>query len=126
MADFTEQSIEIRYYTDAWGPYQFSFPAKTSLTDEDGVLPVGATLATADVKAYLGNVSPSSDLTEETEVTADIIEPGSVSIIDDTNVQMKFQYPGDTYKGQKVTLVFELTTDGGAKYPFYFKYLKVK
>ena len=31
-----------------------------------------------------------------------------------------------TYKNQKVTLVFELTTLSGAKNPFFFRYIRIK
>ena len=127
MADFDEQSIDIRYYTDLWGPFLFKFPACTSATANDGSLPYSASIATVSVCAYIGNVKPSSDLSEFTEITGDIIDPGYAPVVqDNVNISVKFQYPGDTHKGEKVTLIFQLSLDTSAQHPFYFQYLKVR
>jgi hypothetical protein len=39
---------------------------------------------------------------------------------------VNFQYPGDSYKGKRYTLVFELTVDSITKHPFYFRYIRVR
>lgn len=125
MPDFDSEIIEIRYSTDLWGPYRFNFPICSSATAGDGAIPFGDTISAVTVKAYLGNVKPSSVLTDFTEITTSVIDPGYAPTFGNDYVVCKFQYPGDTYKGEKVTLIFELTLSSGAKHPFYFQYLKI-
>ena len=127
MADFDEQSIDIRYFTDLWGPFLFNFPACTSAIANDGVIPYSASIATVSVCAYIGNVKPLSNLSGFTDITSDIIDPAYTPVVQDSvNISVKFQYPGDTYKGEKVTVIFQLSLDTGATHPFYFQYLKVR
>jgi len=127
MADFTQQSIEIRYNTDLWGPYKFAFPPCSTAALNDGVIPFGATISSVTVRAFVGNVKSSSDIDDFTEISANIIDPGYTPAVDgNTNVLVKFQYPGPTYDGNKVTLIFELTLSTSAVHPFFFQYLKVK
>lgn len=127
MADFTEQEIEVRYDTDLWGPYLFSFPACSSATANDGTIPFGATIQTVNVRAFIGNVKSSSNLASFATVTSALIDPSYTPIVvDNTDVSVKFQYPGNTYRNNKVTLIFELTLSTGAKHPFYFQYLRIR
>jgi len=127
MLDFDEQSIDIRYFTNLWGPYSFAFPPCSSATANDGVIPYGTTIQTVSVKAYIGNVTPSATLASETDITATLIDPAYTPVVSaDTNVLVKFQHPGVAYKGEKATLIFELTLDTNAKHPFYFKYLRIR
>ena len=117
MADFGEESIDIRYNTDLWGVFKFDF---------EPCLPDGAVISSVAIKAYQGNVGPKSTLSEETEI-ATLVDDGYVpTISNDTEVNVKFQYPGDSYKGQKATVIFEITTSAAAVHPFYFKYLKIR
>jgi len=109
--DFPNDTIEIRYFSDEWGPFRFDFSDS---------LPDGTALSSCDVKCYTGKVKPGDDLT--TEITEDIID--TVTVHTDA-VSVTFQYPGDTYKGTSNTLLFEVTLDSGAKHVFYFYKVKV-
>ena len=118
MADFGEENIEIRYFTDLWGVYQFEMSP---------LLPANAIINTVTVRAFLGNVKSNTDLSGETEISSDFVDPSySPVITDDTVINVKFQYPGDTYRDEKVTVIFEVTTNASAKHPFYFKYFKIR
>lgn len=117
MADFDKESIEVRYYTDLWGVYGFNFSPG---------LPTGSNISAINLRAFVGSVGPSSTLASETEIN-DLIDPAFTPATDSpTNVLVKFQYPIATdYKGEKVTLIFELDLSAGAKHPFYFQYVKI-
>ena len=119
MADFPfTEYIELRYFTDMWGVYLFEF---------EDALPAGDPIVAVTVDAYIGSVKSSSTLSDFTDVSADVIEPlYAPQIQSDTQVLVRLQYPGATYKNEKVTLVFELTLNSGAKYPFFFPYVKVR
>ncbi len=129
MADFDPATIEIGYYTDNWGPYSFRFPAATSLESNDGIIPYGTTITAVTVKGYEGNVSRKSDLSSETEIT-DIIDadyPPTITGANSDTVTVRFFYPtAQNFKGQKATIVFELTLSNAAKKSFYFKYVRIQ
>jgi len=118
MTDFDEGEILVRYYTDLWGGYSWNFAS---------AMPSGSTLASCTVRAFLGNVKPTSDLSEFTEITTELIDPGyTPATYDATKVLVKFQYPGATYANQKASLVFECKTANNAKHPFIWKYVKIQ
>ncbi len=102
--------IELRYSTDEWGPYSI---------DLDGGLPEGQSISDVTIKAYGSRVSPEDDTSALTDIADQIIENDSV-ITDGTKIQWKMQYPADeTLKGAMATLIFEVTTSGGGRHPFY-------
>ena len=115
MADFETGTIEIRYNSNAYGPFSFDFT--------DALFP-GVTISSAVVRAFLGNVSKKDDLTDETELTTTLIETASTSVSSAT-VNVYFQYPGTTYLNQKATLVFELTLSNGAVHALYYQYVYI-
>ena len=123
MTDFdyatrATKDIEVMYYTDLWGVYSFDF---------SNALPSGDIISSVTVEAYIGNVKHSSNLSEFTDISSDLIDPAyTPQIVDDTKVYVKLQYTGSTYANQKASIIFEITTDSGAKHPFYFKYVKIK
>ena len=119
MADFPfTETIEIRYFTDMWGVYLFEF--------EDAI-PSGDPITAITVDAYIGSVKSSSTLSEFTDVSTDVVDPGyAPQIQSNTQILVRLQYPGATYKDEKVTLVFELTLNSGAKHPFFFPYVKIR
>lgn len=123
MTDFgyatrATRDIDVMYYTDLWGVYSFEF---------SDALPTGDTISAVTVEAYIGNVKHSSTLSEFTDISANLIDPAyAPQIVDNTKVYIKLQYPGSTYANQKASLIFEITTDSGAKHPFYFKYVKIR
>ena len=123
MTDFgyatrATKDVEVMYYTDLWGVYSFDF---------SDALPTGDSISAVTVDAYIGNVKHKSNLSEFTDISSDLIDPAyTPQIIDSTKVYVKFQYPGSTYANQKASLIFEITTDSGAKHPFYFKYVKIR
>ncbi|MCG7852757.1 MAG: hypothetical protein MIO92_09565 [Methanosarcinaceae archaeon] len=123
MTDFAyttraTRDIEVMYYTDLWGVYSFDF---------SNALPIGDTISAVTVEAYVGNVTHKSNLSEFTDISILLIDPAyAPQIVDSTKVYVKFQYPGSDYANQKASLIFEITTDSGAKHPFYFKYVKIR
>jgi hypothetical protein len=115
--DYTE-TIELRYFTDLWGVYTFEF--------EPGI-PAGDPISAVTVEAFIGSVKSSSSLSTFATVTSLVVDPAyTPQIANNTQVLVKLQYPGSDYKDSKVTLVFKLTLTSGAKYPFFFPYVKVK
>ena len=123
----THDNIIIRYYTDLWGPYLFKFPPCTSSTSNDGAIPYGTTISAVTVNAYSGKVKPSDDLATKTDISSVLIDPSYTPVVvNDTQVSVKFQYPGDSYKGTKATIIFELTLNTSAKHPFYFHYVVIR
>ena len=127
MTDFTQGSIEIGYFTDNWGPYSFKFPIASAVDENDGAIPYGSTISSVDVKAYQGNISRKSTLADEIEVTG-LIDTDYTPTINGTGdtVAIKFAYPNVSFKGQKVTLIFELTLSTGATRAFYYQYLRIR
>lgn len=117
MADFPSGTINIRYNTDNWGPYSFDFT--NSVFSGDSVSDV-------TVKAYLGNVKPTDDLDDETDLTTELIDSDFPPSVSDNVVSVYFKYPGDSYKGNKITLIFEITLTGTGVHPFYFQYVKIQ
>lgn len=115
MADFHLSVIEIRYYADNWGPYSFDFT---------GFLPSDAIITGAVVKAYIGDVQPTSNLADFTEITEDIIDTDMGEFVEDKVVSVYFKYK-ETLKGEKATLLFELTLESGAKNVAYFQFVKI-
>lgn len=125
MADFSEELIEIRYDTDLW-PMIFSFPPASSATANDGAIPFGETITAVTVRTFLGNLQSKNTVSDFTELTT--LVDGTPSIVNDTQVQVKFQFPSggeESNTNQKVTVVFELELASGAKHPYYFQYLKI-
>ena len=126
MADFTQASIEVGYFTDLWGPYKFSLPIASSESANDGVIPYDDTIASATVRAFVGDVRRSSVLADETEISDDLIDPGYDPVSGDDYVKVKFQHPGEDYIGEKATLIFEVTLTSGGKKAFYFQYVRIR
>lgn len=122
----THDNIEIRYNSDNWGPFKFSFA---------DALPTSAAIATCGVLAFTGKVKPASTYSSPTlyagltNVTSLLIDPDyTPQVIGDTDIYVKFKYPGGDYsKGVKHTLVFTMTlsTPVDAKHAFYFHSVKV-
>jgi hypothetical protein len=114
----TRENIVIRYFSDLWGPYIFEM--------EDS-LPTDDTISAVTVKAYSGKARPKDSLDDFTEITNDLIDPSyTPNVQGSTDVYVKFQWPGDTYKGTKATLVFEITCASGAKTPLYFYAVEIE
>lgn len=116
MADF-DVSIELRYFTDNWGPYSI---------DIASAVPSGAAITDVTIKAYAKNVTARTDTSQLSEIQDQIVESGSVSF-SGTQVFFSLQYPADeTLKGKRCTLVFEITVTGGRQYPFYLSAVSIK
>ncbi|RLA56946.1 MAG: hypothetical protein DRR04_13600 [Gammaproteobacteria bacterium] len=126
MAEF-EGTVEIGYNTDLWGPYGFKFPINSSETANDGMIPFGDEISAVNVRAFQGRVTRKNTLSEETEI-ADLIDPAYTPLINvaGDKVSIKLQYPNISYKGQKATLIFELTLTSGAEKAFYFEYVRIR
>lgn len=119
MADFPKSRIEVRHYSDNWGPFTFDF---------DDAIPTSDTVASALVSAYEGNVTAKDDLDDETEVTGLIDTGDQAPSCSDTTVSVYFVHPGAAYVGaeKRATLVFKLTLTSGAKHTFFFQYVYIK
>ena len=119
MDDFTVHAgIDLRYFSDNWGPFNFDFT---------NLLPSGATVTACEVKAYLGAATAKSDLSTFDDISSEIIDPDHApAVAEDTHINMWFKYPADTtLKGERASLVFEITTDSGAQHPFYFQSVNI-
>ena len=113
--------------SDLWGPHLWSFPACSSATANDGMIPYGVTITSVSLMAFLGNMKPSSDLATSDDISTDLIDPSyTPQVVDDTNVSAKFQWPGDVYKGEKATLIFLLTLSNLAVHPFFWQYIYIE
>lgn len=100
--------IEVRYATDAWGPFAINL--------EDGI-PSDAVVTDCTIEAYVGKVLPSDDLLLLDNVALDLIEPGSISCSEQL-VSWKMQYAA-ALKGYRYTLVFEVEINNTSIHPFY-------
>jgi hypothetical protein len=117
MADFPQDIIELRYFSDNWGPFSFNF---------GNLLPPGLNLSHIDLKVYVGDVNPASNLSEATEITDEIIDSDMLPLIDKNTVLVYFKYPtSGNLKGVKATLLFEFTLDTPARHVAYFQYVKI-
>jgi len=127
MAEF-EVEIEVGYNTLNWGVYKFTFPICSTADANDGLIPFGTTVVNAEVKAYSGNVKRKSDLSLFTLVPGLVDDDSSypITVVNDNEVHITLSYPGDSYKGEKVTLIFELELTSGPKRSFYHQYIKVR
>ena len=119
MANFEAVELHINEYSDKWGPFIFHMPACTSATSNDGLLPYGTTLSACTVEAYVG-VFSSGALLSSYEAVTTLIETDPAVVVNAEDVQVCMQYPGDTYTGDKITLVFKCTLSNGAKQAFFF------
>jgi hypothetical protein len=120
MADFDAYDITIGYFTDDWGPFAFNLPSATSETANDGVLPFGATITAATIRAFVGTLDAGDDLTAYVEVTDSLIDTDVALALGSNSIYVFFKYPGDAYRNKRITLVFEVTLSTGAKQAFYF------
>ena len=118
MPDFPVDTIEVRYFTSKWGPYNFD------LTD---ALPTGVTIESISVRSFLGKLDKGDSLDPEDveETTSDIIETSLCSVHANTTLNIFFKFPTgkpDYYSliGVTHTLVFEVTLNTTGTYPFYF------
>jgi len=119
--------IECSYFMDLWGPYMFTFPIATSATANYGAITYLDTIDSVTVRAFTGKVNKKSTLSEETEITTDLIDPDyPPNVLGDNVVRVKLQYPGTTYKNQKATLIFEITATALGKKDFYFHYVRIR
>jgi hypothetical protein len=118
MPDFERKTIEVRYYSDDYGPHNF---------DMEEALPGGTILASVNVKSYLGKVDKESTLADETETTSELINDSKSIAVSDFVISVFFEYPTTAgwKSGQKHTLVFEITLDNDAKHNYYFQYVRV-
>lgn len=111
MSDFPDATIEIRSSTDNWGPFNF---------DISNRIPSGDSIKSFSVKAYLGHVLPTHNLASFTEVTT-LIDTDPVQTFTNTVMSIYLIWPGDTYKGQMITLVFTVVFNSKTgQHPFYF------
>jgi hypothetical protein len=125
IMDFEQYPIDIRYYTEDFGEYKFSFPANSSANSYDGVMPFGTSIASGQLKVFLGLVNSGSNLANYEDITNKIIDQDNPPVFNSDSVIVRFDYPGEEYKNKKATLVFELNLTNGGKYPFYFHYLAI-
>jgi len=114
----THDDVEIRVCTDLWGIFQFNL---------DSGIPVGTVISAVTVKAYVGRLTAEDDLTAAVDISAVLIDPAYVPIItDDVVINVRFQYPGDDYRGNRATIVFDIELAvSGATHCFYCHSFKI-
>lgn len=118
MSDFPTSIIEIRSTSNNWGPFNFD------LTNR---IPSGDSVTSFTVAAYVGTVEPTDTLTSFTEMSANLIETNPAKSNSATTLQIYMKYPGVAYKGENITLVFNVTfTNQGGVHPFYFHHVKIQ
>ena len=124
--DFEIVPIQINYFSDYWGPFTFTLPIESAAGANDGMIPFGDSVASVNVRSFLGKLSIDDDLSEATEVT-DLVDPTFTPTVTSDTVTVRLQCPASSaLAGKKLTLVFEITTTSGAKNAFFFHYVKVK
>lgn len=101
--DFTGPTVKapltLRPGDNAWGPFEF---------DCSPGLPGEVTIEEASVKSY-----------DSEGAEVDIIESGSIDVVNDTSVQLKFS-AGEDIEAGKYYLRFELSLVNGGKKFFRF------
>lgn len=113
--EFETGLIEVGHTASKWGPFAFDF--------EDG-LPSGVTISSASVKSYLGRVTKTDKLSDETETTSELIN--SSALASSYVVNVFFDLPTtSTYLGDSHTVVFELTLSNAGTHSAYFYRVKV-
>lgn len=115
MSDFDYGEIEIRYNSTDYGPFTF---------DLEDAAPTGATISSATVKSYLGNVKAGDLLSAETDTSALLVDAAKTAATGDYTVGVYFNYPGVSYEGNH-TLFFAVTWDNGAIHSYVFYKVKV-
>lgn len=113
MPDFPGVTIDVRYFSDQWGPYNFEFSP---------LIPPGSSISSFTIKTFLGKIDKGSLFHNETETTLELIDNAACEIKNDTSIDVYFNFPS-TYAsalGTIHTLVFQLTLDNGGSHPFYF------
>jgi hypothetical protein len=120
MADFEVVDIEINHYSDNWGPFVFHVPSATSQTANDGLIPFSSVLSSVTVRAFVGVIKSGDLLSKYVEVTTLVIDQDIPTAIEDNLIKAYFTYPGASYKGKRLTIVFEAALDTGAEQAFFF------
>jgi len=113
MSDFPPGTIEIRSYSDNWGPFVFD------MTD---AIPSGDTIASFTPKAYAGEVLSTGTLSNYTEITSALIETDPAHSVSGDDLKVYLKWPGTSYINTTATLVFEVTytlQTGKQRYYFY-------
>jgi len=126
MSDFETKTIDLFAASDNWGPFVFTFPASSSQTASDGAIPYGATISSAVIKVFAGQVKSDSNFASLTDLAGSVIDPDYSPVINNESVQLRFKHPGAAYVNTKATVVFILTLSNAAVGPFFFHYLAFK
>ena len=118
MSDFPEGTIEIRLTTDNWGPFHFDFT---------NCIPTGDTIQTFTISAHEGEILPEYTLSDYADISNTLIETNPASSTNGTIISAYFKWPGLAYKGENITLVFQVTfTVKTGVHPFYFYRIHVQ
>lgn len=116
MKDFDMiDSIDIRYCTDKWGPFDVKM---------DKQLPPDTTITDVSIRAFVGEVTPSTDISELTDVAGMIIDPARITK-DRRQFSFMVQY-SEALSGKDLTLIFEIEISTGGKHPFYYYGVRVR
>ena len=126
MSDFETKTIDIFAASDNWGPYKFSLPANSAQSAADGAIPYGATISSAVIKVFAGQVKSDADFATLTNIASNVLDPDYPAVINNESVELRFKHPGASYVNTKATVVFILTLSNGAVHPFFFHYLAFK
>ena len=118
-----ELNIKLDNYTDSWGHFLFNFPICSSENKNNGILPYGSSILSANVRAFVGRVDEKTDLSLADEIFT-LIEESPI-IQNDNEIILYFQHPGASFNNKRASLVFELILSGGRKHSFYGYYIDI-
>ena len=112
--DFKVDYIEVRAYSDKWGPFYW---------DVSNYIPSGDVLSAVTVKTYQDDDSSDNDGDDTTSL---LVEPSTETVVAaDDQVYCEFQYPGVASVGlHRVEL--QATFTSGAKHTYKFGYVRVQ
>jgi hypothetical protein len=120
MPDFNYRNLYVSDFADNWGPYRFEFPANSGQTTSDGLLPYGAGIQSAEVRAFVGLPKKTDSLDEFEEITGIFIDPDRGVQVSNDAIVFDVLHPGAAYRGNRIGIVFDLTLNTGAKDRFVF------
>lgn len=120
MTDFEEVDIEINHFSDNWGPFVFNVDSASAQIANDGLIPFGSELNSATVRAFVGTINEGALLSEYTEITTELIDTDIPVAVTANTIMVYFKYPGVSYKGKRITIIFEVTLSTTAKQAFFF------
>lgn len=124
MEDFESVEINVNEFSVNWGPFIFLIPSATTETAEDGLIPFGTEIASTIVRAFIGSVSPGTDVDSLQEITTQLLD--TAPVVEADKIRVRLTYPGDAFVGKNVTLAFICTLDDATEHAFYSQSISIQ